>query len=268
MKTKFLFALLLSGVFFSSSAKNSNASPDTLLSSQVVQQDTHGVYVDSTLSVPMLAYSLTDGFFTTGAQYDPSYDSIRYLPCRGEMACFKNDNSRTALFGRCDSTNKLLWIRYGGGPGDDVAFNYSYVPLENAVYVLGYFSDSAFFPYTYKNGKDSGSAVAKVATHGFTDMFVARCNSETGELIWINGVGSPGRDVALTVTDSLGQNLHIEAAMKPELAVLYVWAKCGAPYQFGNKTLNSNSTNFVMFTFDRLRGELLNAQVVASIPKQ
>jgi hypothetical protein len=87
---------------------------------------------------------------------------------------------------KLDSAQNLVWASQAGGPGDDRA-NALALDGTGNVMVAGSFNGTADF-----SGQNRTSG-------GGSDMFVARYNSTTGNLTWVQSGGGPTNDAALAV---------------------------------------------------------------------
>lgn len=116
-----------------------------------------------------------------------------------------------------------IWVAVGGGSGGDGGCNYYTVPPENAVYVVGYFEDTAYFPHRAGMQKS-----ATLFSNGMTDLFVAKYSYDTGALQWVRSGGSRNSDVVFTYN---GQR-HTETHMSIDSAAVTVYANFFGPAFF------------------------------------
>lgn len=257
MKTKTLFLLtLIAGALLSCNPR--------------VRHDRIGIFDKAT---PFIGSNPKNGIFATVAIYDPQYDSIEYQTTQRTFRVV-NDGTASCIIGRYDTTTyELIWVAVAGGKGDDKACNYfTILGADNAVYVGGYFSDTAYFP-TYAGNNQATSVIS----HGKTDMFLAKYSYDDGVLRWVNAGGSSGYDLGYTYLDS-GNNtfMHDEASLlcDSSLSNLYLWAKCKGPnVEFVNAqgtaddlSIASDSTKYVKVTFNGTSGLATAIQLDSIMP--
>lgn len=104
-----------------------------------------------------------------------------------------SSGSMDMYLAKFDPSGNLLWIRQGGGTGDDEGYDLTVDPDGNAV-VTGWFTGSATFG-TNHLGAAGGSS---------TDIFVAKY-SGGGDLLWVKQAGSISADYGRNIThDAIG----------------------------------------------------------------
>lgn len=200
------------------------------------------------------------GFFTNASLFDTIYDQIEYRTKTGSVF-IPNDGTQNFLLCRYETiTMQPLWIAVGGGKGGDAGCNYYTVPPENAVYVVGYFEDTAFFPH--QAGLPSCDTLI---SRGMADMFVAKYRYDNGELQWVHSGGSPYSDVIFTYNGAR----HNETFMTVDSSVVSVYANFFGPTRFQNHTLNAPLSGSVMqISFDKETGEVKQLLVPTALPSQ
>lgn len=200
------------------------------------------------------------GFFTTTSFFDPSYDQIEYQTLRGSVMV-PNDGTQNFLLCRYDpATYRPIWVAVGGGKGGDGGLNYYCVPPENAVYVVGCFEDTAYFPI------EAGSATCRmIISHGMADMFVAKYSYDKGILQWLSCGGSAYSDIVFT--DTQGQR-HTETLMSVDSASVTIYANFFGSARFGEKTIDAKLTgSAVQISYNKTNGEVRDVGFVRELPK-
>lgn len=226
-----------------------------------------------TTATPFISGQPKNGAFASATFYDTKYDSIEYRTSRGTLVV-ANDGTANCIVGRYDmQTEQLLWVAVGGGKGNDRGCNYFILPSENALFAVGYFSDTAYFSYN-----DGSSNFATLASKGETDIFVARYAYDTGVLQWINGGGSSGRDFGYMYTDPQGIIRYHQAkvcvACDSLVPLFHVWGSCfGREVRFDNasgsaddRMLANDSAKFMRISFDRAGGVATELRLDSLMP--
>lgn len=220
----------------------------------------NAIVVDATQFIKDLPPEQINGIFTTSATYSDEVDSIKYVTANGTLAIV-NDRSPIYLVGRYNlATKQLLWIAIGAGPGDDKACgSIALAPPENALYVIGYFSDTARFSSSY-----NPRAVASVISHGRTDIVIAKYDYETGRQYWVNGGGGTGNDLGYMYSRSDSMFMHDESCMRCDSVgpLLRLWVRswgdsvgfANAPDPADDRIIGADSTRFVKIVIDRSSG--------------
>lgn len=203
--------------------------------------------------------STRTGFFTNTSLFDTAYDEIKYVTTLGNVFV-PNDGSQNFLLCRYDTaTLQPIWIAIGGGPGGDGGCNYYTVPPENAVYVVGCFESTAYFPH-----KAGLLACDTLRSYGMVDMFVAKYSYDLGVLQWCVSGGSAYSDIVFT--DNLG-NRHQETVMAVDSAAVTIYANFFGPARFGNTTVDANySGSAVQIRYDKSDGSVLDARFATILP--
>lgn len=199
------------------------------------------------------------GFFTNVSLFDTAYNEIVYKTTQGDVIV-PNDGTQNVLICRYDPvTLQPIWIAVGGGTGGDGGCNYYTVPPENAVYVVGYFEGTAYFPIT------AGSyRCDTITSRGGTDMFIAKYRYDTGSLEWIASGGSAYSDIVFT--DNLGAR-HTETLITVDSAAVTVYTNFFGPATFGSLSIDTKMTgSAVQIRYDKATGKPTDARFVTSLP--
>lgn len=93
------------------------------------------------------------------------------------------------------AAGNLLWVRNGGGKGDDASFGIT-TDVSGNSYLTGYFSGTALFGTT------------KITSIGYSDVFVAKYDA-AGNLVWIRTGGGAYQDEAYSVSTDASGNCYI-----------------------------------------------------------
>jgi hypothetical protein len=222
--------------------------------------------IDSIASDRMIGNADTaDHFFVTGAQYDSLFDSIQYKTRILGNVWVPNTRSQNALFGTyAPGTHALLWIAYGYGRGDGRACTYSISRAEDAVFIMGYFSDSTRFSYN-----DGSAKSALLVAQGKTDMFLAKYRYSDGRLLWINGGGTAGRDVGYSYLDPHGFSVAVSETRMRADSVVHTCTRCfdGGNMRFEDSTADADSTAFMEVMFNKTNGTINRIRSVKIKPK-
>jgi len=128
------------------------------------------------VAVDKNGYIYVGGSFTDSASFD-----AQKVYSNGEI-----DASLT----KYDQNGNVIWVKTGGGPGDDKV---KAVALDDDgnIYVTGYFDSTAVFGTTPVQGNDG------------SDIFVAKYNS-SGNLLWIKQASSSGTDYGMGIAVTPG----------------------------------------------------------------
>ena len=184
----------------------------------------------STVEPLMRSDSSRTGFFTNASLFDAAYDQIEYRTTTGSVFV-PNDGTQNFLLCRYDTqTMQPIWVAVGGGKGGDGGCNYYTVPPENAVYVVGYFEDTAYFPH-----RAGMPQCDTLISRGNGDAFIAKYDYITGALLWCTSGGSTYPDIVFT--DQQGKR-HQETIMAVSVSHITVYANFFGPVQFGDHFLN------------------------------
>ncbi len=217
------------------------------------------VAVFSTVETLMRDDSTRTGCFTNTSLFDAKYEQIEYRTSLGTLFV-KNDGTQNVLICRYDTaTFQPIWIAVGGGKGGDGGCNYYTVPPENAVYVVGYFDDTAFFPI--KAGETPSDTLI---SRGGADMFVAKYSYDKGTLEWCVSGGSQYSDIVFT--DNLGAR-HQETFMVVDSVMVTVYTNFFGPSRFGDQSIDAPLTgSAVQISFDKETGIARDARIPDSLP--
>lgn len=217
------------------------------------------IAIFSTVEPLMRSDTTRTGFFTNVSLFDTAYDEIQYLTTGGNVHV-PNDGTQNFLLCRYDTvTLQPIWVAVGGGKGGDGGCNYYTVPPENAVYVVGYFEDTAYFPR--KAGMPECDTLISC---GMVDMFIAKYSYSNGMLLWCTSGGSKYSDVVFS--DNLGAR-HQETFMVVDSEVVTVYTNFFGPARFGNQSINAPLTgSVVQICFDKHTGIVRNARIPDLLP--
>ncbi len=199
------------------------------------------------------------GFFTNVSLFDTAYDEIKYVTTQGNIYV-PNEGSQNFLLCRYDTaTLQPIWVAVGGGRGGDGGCNYYTVPPENAVYVVGYFEDTAYFPHR------AGMLVCDtLISNGMADMFIAKYSYSNGVLLWCRSAGSKYSDIIFT--DNLGAR-HQETILIVDSVHITVYANFFGPLRIGDQSVNASlSGSAVQISFDKKTGAVREAQIPTVLP--
>lgn len=199
------------------------------------------------------------GFFTNASLFDTAYAYIAYETTRGRVTV-PNDGSQNFLLCRYDTaTMQPIWVAVGGGRGGDGGCNYYTVPPENAVYVVGYFEDTAYFPHRAGNIQCD-----TLISRGLADMFIAKYSYDNGILQWCTSGGSQYSDIIFL--DNLGAR-HQETLMMVDSAMVTVYANFFGTTKFGDHTIYATLTgNALQVSLDKETGVTRDVQFPHSLP--
>lgn len=199
------------------------------------------------------------GFFTNTTLFDTAYDEIEYVTKLGTVFV-PNDGSQNFLLCRYDTaTMQPIWVAVGGGRGGDGGCNYYTVPPENAVYVVGYFEDTAYF--LHRAGMPECDTLI---SNGMADMFIAKYNYDNGILQWCRSYGSKYSDIIFT--DHLG-NRHQETILMVDSVYVTLYANFFGPVRFGDQSIEAPlSGSVIQISFDKVTGAVRDAQIPESLP--
>jgi hypothetical protein len=200
------------------------------------------------------------GFFTNTLLFDAKYNEILYKTTKGNVVV-ENDGTQNFFACRYDpETYAPIWIAVGGGTGGDGGCNYYTVPPENAVYVVGYFEGTAYFPI-----KAGSRKYKEIISNGMVDMFVAKYNYDNGELLWIASGGSVNADVVFL--DNVGAR-HKETLITVDSSVVTVYTNFFGTAKFGDKSIDAKiSGSAVQISYDKATGEVKNVGFVTTLPQ-
>lgn len=198
------------------------------------------------------------GFFTNASLFDTAYHAITYETARGSVTV-PNDGTQNFLLCRYDTTSlKPIWVAVGGGRGGDGGINYHTVPSEHAVYVVGCFEDTAYFP-RFAGSEPCDTLVSR----GYADMFIAKYDYETGALQWIRSGGSRYSDVVFMYEGTR----HQEVFMIVDSAAVTVYTNCFGPAHFGDTIINAKlEGEAVWIRYDKETGDVLGAGKPIALP--
>lgn len=212
----------------------------------------------STVETLMRGDRSRTGFFTNTSLYDKKYEQIEYRTIQGAVFV-PNDGTQNVLLCRYDTVSlKPIWVQTAGGKGGDGGLNYYTVPPENAVYVVGCFEDTAYFP------KNPRSPVCDtVISHGMVDLFIAKYRFETGELLWVRSGGSAYSDVVFIY----GGSRHTETYMTVDSAVVTVYANFFDSATFGDRKIDAKTSgSAVQIAYRKTDGEVSDLRFVTALP--
>lgn len=204
------------------------------------------------------------GIFATATTFDRGrYDSIEFRTTQGTLT-LKNTGGQICVIGRYDTlTNALIWVTEGHGPGFTMGCNYQLSPVENAVFAVGYFSDSTTF-------RDLSGGRKKAKSSGGTDLFVMRLSYTNGAVAWVKSGGSPTSDVVFAITNQGKTEWHSDTYVKLDGENICVYANFFAPATFGTKSINSGSPPaskpIVKITYRQKDGEVVSVECPKSVP--
>ena len=93
------------------------------------------------------------------------------------------------------AAGNLLWVRNGGGKGEDAAFGIS-TDVSGNSYVTGYFSGTSAF------------GTIKITSSGYSDIFVAKYDAG-GNVVWVRSGGGSYQDEAYAVSTDVAGNCYV-----------------------------------------------------------
>ncbi len=198
------------------------------------------------------------GFFTNTSLFDAKYQDIHYRTKLGDVFV-KNDTTQNVLVCRYDTaTMQPIWVQTAGGKGGDGGLNYYTVPPENAVYVVGIFEGTAYFP------RHPGSSMYdSVVSRGMADIFIAKYSYDTGALVWVRSGGSKYSDVVFTYNGIR----HTETLMAVDTAVVTVYANFFGSATFGCLSIDAKLTgSAVQISYDKISGDVREVSFVQELP--
>lgn len=218
------------------------------------------VAVFSTVEQLVRSDTTRTGFFTTATLFDTAYDEILYQTTQGNVLV-PNDGTQNFLLCRYDTaTMQPIWIATGGGSGGDGGVNYYTVPPENAVYVVGYFEDTAYFPY-----RAGWSSCDTLMSYGMVDMFLAKYSYDNGELLWCTSGGSAYSDIIFT--DALGAR-HQETMLLVDTVNVTLYANFFGPALFGDRSIDApRSGAAIQISFDKETGAVRDVRLATALPE-
>lgn len=219
---------------------------------------TEHVAIFSSVEALMRTDTTRTGFFTNTSFFDSTHAYIAYETTRGRITV-PNDGTQNFLLCKYDTaTLQPIWVAVGGGRGGDGGCNYYTVPTEHAVYVVGCFEDTAYFPHV------AGSEPCDtVISRGMADMFIAKYDYDDGTLQWVHSGGSAYSDVIFMV----GAERHQETFLMVDSAALTVYANFFGTLSFGDRTLDcKQSGEAVWIRFDKQTGDVLGLGHPISLP--
>jgi len=230
-----------------------------LLASCNVRVTQPHVAVFTTVDRLMRSDSTRTGFFTNASLFDTAFDQIKYVTIQGNVFV-PNDGSQNFLLCRYDTaTMQPVWVAVGGGRGGDGGCNYYTVPPENAVYVVGYFEDTAYFPH--HAGREQCDTLI---SNGMGDMFIAKYRHDDGELQWCKSYGSKYTDIIFT--DNLGSR-HQETILLVDSVNVILYANFFGPVRFGDQSIDAPfSGSAIRIGFDKETGAVREARIPDSLP--
>lgn len=214
--------------------------------------------VFSTVGALMRDDTTRTGFFTNVSLFDKKYEEIEYTTAQGSVFV-PNDGTQNCLICRYDTvTLKPIWINVAGGSGGDGGVNYYTVPPENAVYVVGYFEGTAYFP------KAPGSPWCDtLVSYGMADMFIAKYSYDKGVLQWVRSGGSAYSDVVFTYNGAR----HTETYMTVDSIAVTVYANFFGRSTFDGKFIDAKTSGAaVAISYDKKNGEVKDVRFVTELP--
>jgi hypothetical protein len=139
-----------------------------------------------------------------------------------------SNNHTDALLARFDSSGNVKWVKRNGGIFDDYGSYFDFDSQGN-IYNSGYFKDSANF-----NG-------VSLTNGNRYDLYLAKFNSNNGNLIWINqshaaGGINYGARAAMVSTDSIGNTYQV--------------GSFGGTASFGNFSVTANYYDMFIARYD------------------
>lgn len=217
------------------------------------------IAIFATVEPLMRSDTTRTGFFTNASLFDTAYDQIKYVTTLGDIFV-PNDGSQNFLLCRYDTaTMQPIWVAVGGGKGGDGGCNYHTFPPENAVYVVGYFEDTAYFP-----SKAGMPECDTLISCGMVDMFIAKYNYDNGILQWCRSYGSKYSDIIFT--DNLG-NRHQETILMVDSVYVTLYANFFGPVRFGDQSIDAPfSGSVIQISFDKVTGAVRDARIPESLP--
>ena len=205
----------------------------------------------------MRADTSRTGFFTNTSLFDVKYQEIEYRTARGNIFV-KNDGSQNILICRYDTaTLQPIWVQAAGGRGGDGGLNYYTVPPENAVYVVGCFEDTAYFP------RLPGSPNCDtIVSRGNADMFIAKYSYDTGALLWVRSGGSVNSDVVFMY----GGVRHTETLMLVDSTAVTICANFFGEAIFSGRSIAAKPTgSAIAILYDKQDGSVLSVRFVTDM---
>ena len=225
MKAKhFLPLVVLLGAFFSCNVR-------TVKSPKIAQLDAKSFLKN---------ISHKDEVFVGSFKFDSTYDIIRFNDQRGGFTDVLNDGSQNCIVCRYDTaTLGIIWVTVIMGKGDREKATQAIVDAaHNAVYVMGYFQDTAIFP-----SNDTANHQFRIASHGGIDMFVVKYAYDTGILQWVTSGGGAEDDVLIELSN--GQ--LIEATkLTLDSGIVHATACFGGQCYFGDTAVVADSTGSLL----------------------
>lgn len=218
------------------------------------------VAIFSTVEPLMRSDTSRTGFFTNVSLFDTTYDEIQYITTQRTIFV-PNDGSQNFLLCRYDTaTMQPIWIAVGGGKGGDGGCNYHTDPEGNAVYVVGYFEDTAYFPH-----RAGILECDTLISNGMADMFIAKYSYDKGILQWCTSGGSKYTDIIFL--DIQGTR-HQEMILQIDSVHVIVYANFFGPVRFGDQSIDAPlSGAAIRISFDKETGAVRDAQIPESLPR-
>lgn len=142
------------------------------------------------IAVDNYGYIYTTGSFTDTADFDPT-PGVFNLISAGDNDIF------VAVY---DSTGAPVSATSGGSTGTDLGLSI-YVDNMGYMYLGGTFSGTVDF--------DGGAATYNLVSNGYTDAFVAKYSTLTGDIIWAKGTGGKFFDGAYALAVDKGRSVYV-----------------------------------------------------------
>lgn len=135
------------------------------------------------------------GSFTGTVDFDPTAGSVQRTAVGAKVDGF---------IVKYNAAGTIQWAISFGGPDDDVV--YGIAADATGVYVTGYYTNFADFDPT-------GTVVNRTAV-GSLDIFLAKYSASTGQLVFVNSIGSTDNDVGTGIALDASSNIYITGGFR------------------------------------------------------
>lgn len=130
--------------------------------------------------------------------------TVDFDPTAGTVTRIAAGSSTDGFVAKYNSAGALQWAISVGGPSDEVIYG---VAADAAgVYVTGYFSGLADF--------DPSGTVVNRTSVGFSDIFIAKYSAATGQLVFVNAIGSTENDYGAGLALDANSNIYVTGAFQ------------------------------------------------------